>query len=183
MRSEHDRKCCGNNKPITGCLIMLPVAEHTAPEVPVSLSGFLIQKPESTTSFSVGQPLLVLLFQAQVQLFHLATRLSPELTVIAANATTSCVQNMTGSAAVTINPLPAAYNVTGGGAYCAGGFGVPVGLSDSEARNQYQLSVARPLLVPLFQAQVQLFHLATRLLPELTLLLQLTQQRHVRLRT
>ena len=46
---------------------------------------------------------------------------------------------MTGSAAVTINPLPAAYTVTGSGAYCAGGTGVSVGLSDSEAGINYQL--------------------------------------------
>ncbi|HLP72987.1 MAG TPA: hypothetical protein VK155_08810, partial [Bacteroidales bacterium] len=52
-------------------------------------------------------------------------------TVVATSATTSCTQNMTGSATVTINPLPTAFNVTGGGGYCSGGTGVSVGLSGS----------------------------------------------------
>ena len=42
-------------------------------------------------------------------------------TVLATNATTSCTNNMTGNVTVSINPLPTAYNVTGGGAYCSGG--------------------------------------------------------------
>ena len=43
------------------------------------------------------------------------------------------------TATVTINALPTAYNVTGGGPYCAGGVGVPVGLSNSETGVNYQL--------------------------------------------
>jgi len=39
----------------------------------------------------------------------------------------------------TLYPPPIAYNVTGGGAYCAGGSGVPVGLSGSEANVNYYL--------------------------------------------
>jgi len=40
---------------------------------------------------------------------------------------------------VTINPSPAVYTVTGGGAYCAGGTGVPVGLSGSDVGITYRL--------------------------------------------
>ncbi|MCK4630293.1 MAG: T9SS type A sorting domain-containing protein [Bacteroidales bacterium] len=46
---------------------------------------------------------------------------------------------MTGSVNVTIDPLPVAYSVTGGGPYCIGGTGVEVGLSGSEVGIDYQL--------------------------------------------
>ena len=60
-------------------------------------------------------------------------------TVLATNTTTFCTNNMSGSAIVVINPLPTAYTVTGGGAYCAGGTGVHVGLSNSDLGINYQL--------------------------------------------
>jgi uncharacterized protein YjdB len=60
-------------------------------------------------------------------------------TVVATNATTGCVSNMTGSATITINPLPTAFLVTGGGSYCAGGTGVLVGLAGSQTGVNYQL--------------------------------------------
>ena len=46
---------------------------------------------------------------------------------------------MSGSAGVTVNPLPTTFAVTGGGAYCAGGSGVAVGLSGSQANVNYLL--------------------------------------------
>ncbi len=60
-------------------------------------------------------------------------------TVIATDATTGCVNNMTGSATVSIITLPTVYSVTGGGSFCAGGIGVPVYLSGSQAGVNYQL--------------------------------------------
>lgn len=60
-------------------------------------------------------------------------------TVIATNATTGCVNNMNGNAVVAIDPLPNAYNVTGGGTYCAGGAGFSIGLSNSDIGIDYQL--------------------------------------------
>lgn len=60
-------------------------------------------------------------------------------TVVATNTSTGCVANMTGSVVVTINPLPTAYAVTGGGAYCTGGAGVAVGLANSQTNVNYQL--------------------------------------------
>ncbi len=62
-------------------------------------------------------------------------------TVVGTNTTTLCNNNMTGSATISINPLPTAFNVTGGGSYCAGGTGVAVGLSSSTAGVSYQLFV------------------------------------------
>lgn len=60
-------------------------------------------------------------------------------TVRATNATTGCVNSMVGDAIVIVNPLPVAYDVSGGGAYCAGGAGVSVGLSGSESAITYTL--------------------------------------------
>lgn len=40
---------------------------------------------------------------------------------------------------VTVQPLPVVYNVTGGGSYCAGGTGVNIGLSGSQAGVSYVL--------------------------------------------
>src|SRR5262249_42148867 len=40
---------------------------------------------------------------------------------------------------ITVNSLPTAFNVTGGGAYCIQGPGLPVGLSGSQAGVNYQL--------------------------------------------
>jgi hypothetical protein len=60
-------------------------------------------------------------------------------TVVANNTTTNCVSNMTGNATITINPLPAAYTVTGTGSYCAGGSGLAIGLANSDAGINYQL--------------------------------------------
>ncbi len=70
-------------------------------------------------------------------------------TVVATITATGCVNNMTGSAVVTIDPLPTAFNVTGGGSYCSGGTGVAVGLSNSTAGVNYQLFIgAFPVGLP-----------------------------------
>ncbi len=60
-------------------------------------------------------------------------------TVVATNAATTCVSNMTGSASVTVNPLPASYGLTGGGGYCIGSTPVHVGISNSNTGINYQL--------------------------------------------
>jgi hypothetical protein len=62
-------------------------------------------------------------------------------TVVATDATTMCNSNMTGSVTITVDPLPTAYNVTGGGNYCSGGTGVHVMLSGSDVGTQYQLMI------------------------------------------
>ncbi len=53
-----------------------------------------------------------------------------------------CPITGSGSATVTVSPTPAAFNVTGGGSFCIGGSGVPVGLSGSETGVNYQLFFA-----------------------------------------
>ena len=46
-----------------------------------------------------------------------------------------------GSVTTTVNPLPTAFNVTGGGTNCAASTGVPVGISGSQLGVDYQLYV------------------------------------------
>ncbi len=60
-------------------------------------------------------------------------------TIVATNATTGCIQAMSGSVTIVMNALPTAYNVTGGGAYCATGTGVHIFLSGSQIGVSYQL--------------------------------------------
>ena len=62
-----------------------------------------------------------------------------DYTVSAENTTTSCTNDMAGTATIIINDLPTAFNVTGGGSYCAGGTGVEIGLDGSETGVEYTL--------------------------------------------
>jgi hypothetical protein len=52
-----------------------------------------------------------------------------------------CPSVNTASLTTSVNTLPVAYSVTGGGAYCAGGTGVAVGLSNSVVGVNYQLYI------------------------------------------
>ena len=63
-------------------------------------------------------------------------------TIVGTNDVTKCSNNMTGAAVVKINPRPKAYTMTGGGSYCIGGTGVPVGLFKSDIGIDYQLFFA-----------------------------------------
>jgi hypothetical protein len=60
-------------------------------------------------------------------------------TVVGTNTVTTCTGNMTGSAVVSIDPLPTAFALTGGGGYCAGGTGVLIGVANSQSGVNYQL--------------------------------------------
>ncbi|HYK56714.1 MAG TPA: SprB repeat-containing protein, partial [Flavisolibacter sp.] len=60
-------------------------------------------------------------------------------TVVAVNPTTTCSMPMTGTVAVSINPLPTPFNLTGNGAFCAGTAGAPIGLDGSQTGVNYQL--------------------------------------------
>ena len=56
-------------------------------------------------------------------------------TYISYHLSTGCIA----TTIITVNPLPASYNVTGGGGYCAGGTGVDIGLNGSQDGVSYQL--------------------------------------------
>jgi len=57
-----------------------------------------------------------------------------------------CVRALTGTATITINPLPAVYAVTGGGTYCAGGSGEFIGVGGTDLGIDYQLEVVGSLV-------------------------------------
>ncbi len=56
-----------------------------------------------------------------------------------ANIVFTAASGCTASMAITVNANPALFTVTGGGAYCAGGAGLHIGLSGSAAGVSYQL--------------------------------------------
>jgi len=56
--------------------------------------------------------------------------------------TNSCGAARSDAALLTVNALPNIYNVTGGGAYCAGGSGVSVTLGNSDVGVTYQLELS-----------------------------------------
>jgi len=53
----------------------------------------------------------------------------------------NCTQQMSNTAIITINPVPAEYEVSGGGTQCFGGAGFPITLDGSQANVKYQLQV------------------------------------------
>ncbi|MCD6013194.1 MAG: C-terminal target protein [Flavipsychrobacter sp.] len=60
-------------------------------------------------------------------------------TITARNAVTLCSVNMSGSTTISTLPSPAVVSVTGGGNYCVGGVGLPIGITGSTFGTQYQL--------------------------------------------
>jgi RHS repeat-associated protein len=60
-------------------------------------------------------------------------------TVEATNIATSCKRTMTGSATVTVQPLPTQFTFSGPSSYCSGGTGVTFTLNGSQGGVSYQL--------------------------------------------
>jgi hypothetical protein len=60
-------------------------------------------------------------------------------TAVGTNVSTGCSNDMAGSAAVLINPLPSSHLVTGGGNFCATDSGRHVGINGSNIGTAYQL--------------------------------------------
>lgn len=60
-------------------------------------------------------------------------------TVLGRDTVTGCTNMMTGSTVITTDALPVAYNVTGGGGYCAGGTGRAIGVDNSVTGIDYKL--------------------------------------------
>jgi len=62
-----------------------------------------------------------------------------DYTVIGTDPTTGCTKPMAGSVNIFVKPIPAPFNVTGGGAFCFGGNGVEIGLDYSQDLLFYEL--------------------------------------------
>ena len=98
-------------------------------------------------------------------------------TIIALNAVTTCTANMSGSAVVVVNSLPTIYPVTGGGAYCSGGTGVHILLSNSDGAATTSYLKKAPQQAFQLPAPAHRWISDCRLLPEIiTSLLQTQQQ-------
>jgi len=138
----------------TGCSISLPVNVNILPSV-FSITGgggfcsgtggTHVGLNGSTTgvdyTLSNGSTPVITLHGSNSGLdFGLMTAVGT-YTVQAVNTTTGCPNNMTGIATVSVNPLPNPYTLTaaGTGAYCAGGTGVNLMLSGSDAGVSYQV--------------------------------------------
>lgn len=61
---------------------------------------------------------------------------------VKATGSSGCSSVMSGTAVISISPLPTVHMVTGGGAYCTGGPGAAIGLTSSATGNNYQLYLA-----------------------------------------
>jgi len=92
------------------------------------------------------------------------TNSSTQITATVGSGTTGTVSvttpygSGTSAGTFTVNPLPLQYTVSGGGAYCSGGAGVPVNLSNSTVGIDYQLKLgAANLGAPLPGSGVGLF--------------------------
>ncbi|MCF8303950.1 MAG: gliding motility-associated C-terminal domain-containing protein [Bacteroidales bacterium] len=97
-------------------------------ETGINYELFLDESSTNTYLTGTGEPLS----------FGLQTE-PGEYTVQALNNTTECNNLMSGSASVSIDPLPQAFSVTGGGALCEGEPGVYIGLANSETGINYEL--------------------------------------------
>ncbi|MFZ4522051.1 MAG: PKD domain-containing protein [Bacteroidales bacterium] len=64
---------------------------------------------------------------------------NPAVTTIYTVTVNDGFNTVSNQVTVTVNPLPAVFNITGGGEYCSGGLGVPVGLDGSQSNISYQL--------------------------------------------
>ena len=60
-------------------------------------------------------------------------------TIVGTISSTGCDLGMGNSVSITAGSVPTAYNMTGGGSYCSGGGGLPLGLNDSQSGVTYQL--------------------------------------------
>ncbi len=111
--------CIGNPGPEIGL-----DGSQTVVQYQLKRNGFNIGAPKSGT----GGPIS---FGSQ--------SLSGNYTIVANNANPQCARTMNGNAVVDLLQLPIQFNVTGGGNYCLGNGGLPVGLSGSELGVTYQL--------------------------------------------
>jgi uncharacterized protein YjdB len=118
-----------------GCVATIPVTVNPLPGL---IGGTLHVCVGATTTltdgagtWSSGTPAVATVGSSS----GIVSGISPGTSAIIFVLPTGCSRSVN----VTVNPLPATYTVTGGGAYCAGGTGVAIGLSGSSTGTNYQL--------------------------------------------
>ena len=149
--------------PVTGCFIAKPVTVNALPLIntvtggggycPASTGVHIgLNGSQNAVNYSLynGTTLVTTMPGSTSSIdFGLFTGVG-NYTVMASNTFTGCSNTMSGSANVFVNPLPHAYLLSGGGAYCSGGNGVHVVTNGSEVGTSYQLYVGgSPVGLPL----------------------------------
>src|SRR6185437_4935732 len=74
------------------------------------------------------------------------TGTSPITGTITVTPTAAGCTGTPGTFTITVNPNPSVFSVTGGGAYCSGGTGSNIGLSNSQVGVNYQLKLGSTLI-------------------------------------
>ena len=141
----------------TGCtgIYTLAVTVNDRPTVNVTGGGTVCAGSPSTVTFTftpAGTQTRTLTYSASGTPVTVSTSANPYVVTLTPATTTTYTATaltdqyctalaggMTGSATITVNPLPTVYNVTGGGSLCAGSTGVSIGVSGSQTGVTYQL--------------------------------------------
>ncbi|MBX2905848.1 MAG: T9SS type A sorting domain-containing protein [Taibaiella sp.] len=128
---------------LTGCSAAETI---TVNALPLPISGMMplcvgstlsLSSASAGGSWSGADPLV-----ATVDASGLVSGIGAGLTSVSYTLPTGCLR----VANVNVNAVPAVTNVTGGGAYCAGGTGVSVGVDNSESGTIYRLMLAGTLI-------------------------------------
>jgi hypothetical protein len=120
----------------TGCHISTPIVVNSLPAAISGGSNTCVGGSLTLTDGGGGTWTSSNLLAATINTFTgVLTGVGPGTTTITYSLTTGC--SITSS--ILVNPVPTAYLVTGGGAYCAGGTGVHIGLSYASTGVGYTL--------------------------------------------
>ena len=118
-----------------------PICNGSSTNISVSLTGtgpWTSTISDGTTTYNftniATSPYVLSISPTSTKTYTVTSLSDSKCTAIASDINTT-------SATITVNPLPAAYIVTGGGGYCPGGNGVPVDLSNSQTGVSYQLFI------------------------------------------
>ena len=136
--------CSRNQSGSVSISVNTPPSITTNPASAIRCAG-------SFVSFSVGATGSSLTYQWRKNSINIAGATAPVYTIASVTAAdaanydvvvsvVSCGSVTSAAATLTVNPLPGLFSVTGGGSYCNGGTGVPVGLSGSETGVNYTLT-------------------------------------------
>jgi hypothetical protein len=126
----------------SGCLATTVVTVNTNAD-PIAGTGSVcagasvtLTNPVSGGSWTSGSPAIATVSSGFV------TGLAAGTTAITYTLANSCRATKT----ITVNALPIVYNVTGSGSYCAGGSGLPIGLSNTQNGINYDLYTGASLV-------------------------------------
>jgi hypothetical protein len=128
----------------TGCITTAiansPTTTMTVNPLPVAITGILSVCPGNTTTLSDatagGAWASATPSVATISGVGMVSGLTSGTSTISYTLPTGCRT----TAEVTVNTIPAAFTVTGGGSLCAGGTGVAIGLNNSSSGVDYSLS-------------------------------------------